>query len=462
MRPLKYTNDPNFEGVILRRTQEALKKPGSVWPESKKLYRRFETQVNNTEKTHIFPSGSTLKFDGLQLVGDEENNYQGSQLSFVGVDEGTHFEQSQIIYMISRLRSEANSDAFCMITCNPDPDSWLLEWVRWYLDEAGYPVRERGGTIRYFVVVEDEPKFASTKEELIEEYPDACFVEDDEGNTVEVISTYTFIDGNIYDNPALIRNEPKYLAKLKSQSRVNRMRLLRGNWFAREEGSNYFKREWLKSGKPPLGAVAVRAYDKAGTEPSESNKYPDYTACIKMSKGKDGCYYIQGDFHPSFKNDKSQEWGRFQKRVGERDRLIKLQAYHDGSDCKIIFPKDTAQGGKFEFETSRADIVKEGFIVKQDPLPHTTSKLKKFEPFAAEAEHGNVYIDEHSFPNKATLDAFLKELEGFDGERSQGNKHDDFVDCVASAFNYLVRQVVIHNLPFSTGTSDFKPKQLTG
>src|SRR5690606_35641105 len=110
--------------------------------------------------------------------------------------------------------------AYCMMSCNPDPDSWLFKWVEWYLDpETGIPDRKKGGTIRYFITVDNQPVFSNTKEWLQENYPEHCFVEDDLGNRTDIISTYTFVDGNIYDNPALIRNEPKYLAKLKGQSR---------------------------------------------------------------------------------------------------------------------------------------------------------------------------------------------------------------------------------------------------
>lgn len=230
MRPLLHMEDPHFTGVIFRRTQEALKKGGSVWPESKKLYMSLETHVNEKDRKHTFvrQGGGTLLFDGLKDVGDEERNFQGSQWSFIGFDEGTHFEESQVMYMYGRLRSEAEEDAYCMVTCNPDPDSWLLKWVEPYLDEDGYPIRELGGKIRYFITIDDEPILSDTEEWLIENYKEHCLIEDKEGNVHNVISTYTFIDGNIWDNPALIRNEPKYLAKLKGQSRVNQQRLLHG------------------------------------------------------------------------------------------------------------------------------------------------------------------------------------------------------------------------------------------
>lgn len=456
MRSLLHKDDPNYTAVMFRRTIEALLKGGSLFPEAKKLYGHFNPHVNNKNRKITFKSGASVTFDGLQNEGDEEKNYQGSQWSAIFFDEVTHFTEEQVIYMIGRLRSEADNDSYCMATCNPDPDSWVLKYVDWYLDEDGYPVREKGGVIRYFISTEDGNIFGDTREELRTLYPDHCWIEDNEGTKHDVIMTYTFIDGNIFDNPALIKSEPKYLAKLKGQSRVNQARLLHGNWYAREEASGYWKREWVQNKKTPLGCVEVRATDKAATEVSEVNRNPDYTASIKISKDRAGYFYISANFHPDFKDDNQDIHGRFRKRAGARDALILKQAIHDGTDCKVVFAIDPAAAGKVEFFESSKKLIKEGFIVKPDPMPTQKSKLKRFEPFASACENGLVFIDEESFPNKQTLEAYYKELEAFDGERSSASRKDDWPDCSASAFNYLSRQTIVHNIPFRGGTNNIK------
>jgi predicted phage terminase large subunit-like protein len=443
MRPLLHMDDPNFTGVIFRRTQEALKKGGSVWPESKKLYRPLNTHVNNKDRKHTFKSGAVLAFDGLKDVGDEERNYQGSQFSFIGFDEGTHFEEQQVIYMISRLRSDAENDAYCMITCNPLPQTWLLKWVQPYLDEGGYPIREKGGLIRYFLTINNQPIFSDTKEWLEENYPDRAFVPDGEGGLKSVVMSYTFIDGNIFDNPELMRNEPKYLAKLRGQSRVNQARLIDGCWYAREEATGYFKREWVKNKKPPLEVIRCRAYDKAAMEPSEERPYPDYTACVLLSKDKHGFYYIQGNYHEEFKDPGSNVYGRFRKRPGERDSLIIKQAKQDGIDTKVVFAIDPGQAGQVEFQESAKKLVQERFVVKADPMPNNKNKVTRFSPFASACENGLVFIDEESFGNKDTLETYLSELESFNGDRSTSGYKDDYTDSSASAFNYLASAQVI-------------------
>jgi phage terminase large subunit-like protein len=272
-------------------------------------------------------------------------------------------------------------------------------------------------------------------------------------NTDEMIyvppKSFCFISGTIFDNPALIRNNPKYLAELKSLPAVDRARLLEGNWYIRAKGANYFSRKDLvKVDKIPLHVTRVRAWDKASEEPNQVNKYPDFTAASPMmSKDVDGFYYIEGRFDESLKDEKSQVIGKFRKRPGERDRLILKQAKKDGQDCSVVFGTDPGSAGKSEFQESAKKLITEGFKVVADPMPTNKSKLVKFTPFASAVENGLVRIVEGTFPNKETLETFYKELEAFDGERSTGLRKDDWPDSVSSGFNVLAKEKVIP--PFS-------------
>ena len=197
------------------------------------------------------------------------------------------------------------------------------------------------------------------------------------------------------------------------------------NWFARPQGSNFFKREWLKKAdRVPSGSTKARAWDKGSTEPSDVTPHPDFTACCGMAKSRDGDYYIFGNFHPDNIDDKISISGKFRKRPGPRDRIILKQAQYDGEEVRIVQPLDPGQAGASEFRESSKKLVSEGFVVRKDPKPPRNSKLTKFEPFSAACENGDVYIVEDSF-NKPTLEAFYKELEAFNGERSGKLRKDD-------------------------------------
>lgn len=448
MKPLQYINDPNFNCIFFRRTTKALEKSGSLWPEAKKLYKPFKPRIRERDHEIIFKSGMTVKMDHLEHEKDAEGNHQGAQYSAVFFDELTHFTQYQFLYLLGRLRSDSESESFCMATCNPDPDSWVYDWVEWYLDDSpeGYPDPDKCGKIRYFVIVDESPVFADTPEELAEAYPDLCYQDDGFGNKVYIPPmSFAFVAGTIFDNPALLKSNPKYLSNLKAQTKINRARLLDGAWRVRPEGSNYFDRKWLhKIDKMPLNLTCCRAWDKASSEPSDKNPYPDYTAGSPMiGKDVEGNYYLYWGFDESICDKGSQITGKFRKRPGERDKLILKQAEKDGIDCTVIFAVDPGQSGKVEFQESAKKLIEKGFTVKPDPVPSNKSKLKRFEPFSSACENGLVSIVESSFPNKATLEAFYKELEAFDGERSTAHKKDDWADACASAFNYLSQEKVI-------------------
>ena len=360
-------------------------------------------------------------------------------------DELTHFEESQFTYLLTRLRSSAEGNSSCMATCNPDNASWVLKWVKWYLAEDGRPDPDKSGVIRYFVIVNDEPFFAESPEEIEELFPEKVWDEDPRtGKKIYVPPmSFTFIGGTVYDNPKMLEKNPRYISNLKNQPRVQVERLLYGNWYAREEASGYFKREWLsKADKVPLGSKEVRAWDKAATEPSEGNKTPDFTASVKMVKDSHGNYYIKGDYIPENKDKGSDILGKFRKRSGARDVIVCAQALADGEDCIVVLPQDAGSAGVDEYKNAANQLLKVGARCKKDPMPNNKSKLVRFSPFASAAENGLVYIVETSF-TPASLNAYLNELEAFDGSPSTRTRKDDWPDATASAFNYLSKQSVI-------------------
>lgn len=137
--------------------------------------------------------------------------------------------------------------------------------------------------------------------------------------------------------------------------------------------------------------------------------------------------------------------------------MIQKQAKKDGVDVSVVFAQDPGQAGKTEFAESAKKLIEKGFVVKADPSPSNKSKLTKFSPFASACENGLVYIDKASFGNQETYEAFCKELESFDGERSTSTRKDDWVDAIASAFNYLCSCKIYKTpkLPDTTSTTRY-------
>lgn len=453
MMPLRYVDDPKFDAIIFRRQTTQVRGQGGMYDTAQDIYldlpEEHKPKFRDSDLRASFPTGATVKWSHMEHEKDRFA-HQGLQYSFIGFDEGTHFTWSQVEYLMSRMRSGAAMQSRMVISCNPDPDcEWLLELVKWYLDEDGYPVPEKDGVVRFFIRRNDMFIWGDTKQELYDKYgkrdDHGKLLPEDHHLQIRPLS-FTFISATIYDNPPLLETNPDYLAFLEGLNEVDKARLLHGNWYARPQGANYFKREWCPSitkDKLPSTIKFARAWDKASQEPSDVYKYPDYTASIKMGRCKDGFFYILGDFCDEAKDPDENIYGRFRKRPGERDRIIEAQAQYDEEEVTIYLPVDPGAAGKVEYQESAKKLIMQGFQVKPDPTPNNKSKLTKFTPFASAAENGLVYIVEDSFPNKETLEAFLRELEAFDGERSTATRKDDWPDSTATAFNGLCKVTVL-------------------
>lgn len=95
------------------------------------------------------------------------------------------------------LRSKAANDSFMVGTCNPDPDSWVLDVIKWYLDDDGFPIEEKCGVIRYFVVVNGEFVFGESEQYFIDNHPNSVYITNRaDGSTIYIPpKTFTFING---------------------------------------------------------------------------------------------------------------------------------------------------------------------------------------------------------------------------------------------------------------------------
>lgn len=220
----------HYKAVIFRRTYPEIRNEGGLWDESGIWYSQLGAIANDTRLLWKFPQGSSIRFSHLQ---HEKNIYswQGSQVVRVGFDELTHFTKKQFFYLLTRMRSPYGITPKLRATCNPDAESWLAEFIDWWINPQGYPYPDRSGALRWFVVIKDEVIWADSPNELRSQYPTAK------------PKSFTFISAKLTDNPALLERDPNYLANLEAQDSVERARLLDGNWKVKKSESRLFKAE---------------------------------------------------------------------------------------------------------------------------------------------------------------------------------------------------------------------------
>ena len=323
MEPLRHLNNPKFKAVIFRRTYPQITVEGGLWDEAGNLYPICGgTPVG---KEYRFESGATIRFAHLQHEKDRFN-WQGSQVPLFAFDELTHFTKKQFEYLVfSRGRSDCGVTPYVRATCNPEPDSFVMELIWWWIDpKSGYPIPSRSGKIRWFVRVEDQYIWADTPNELLIKYPDLT------------PKSFTFIAAKITDNQIGMQQNKGYLANLQALPFVDRERLLNGNWKIRESAGMLFRRGYFEIvDVVPAGNNRVRYWDRAATVPSKSNPDPDWTVGVLLSRNKNGIYYIE-------------HIERFQGTPAIVEGVIKNIASHDGHWVTIGIEQDPGSAGKSE------------------------------------------------------------------------------------------------------------------
>lgn len=435
MRHLRWMHDPLYRGFCIRKNSTAIMKSGGLFDAAVHLYSQVDDiKIKMKEQKLVFSSGASVSFSHYE--NDKAGQmYQGLELSNVFYDEAAHASESHIWWLISRLRTKANLDPSIWLSCNPDPDSFLFNFVRFWLHPEGHPDYglpdpEKNGKVRWILRREGNVFWGDSKEEMIVKYgnPD---LPADHPRQVKPLSFEVRL-GTIYDNPWLIENQPEYLASLEALPDVERRRLLLGDWTARETGSTYFQREWCQEAleEPPKSDIVrtVRAYDFAGTLKTDGNPSPDYTACMKISKLKNGSYFV----HEALKT-----------RIlpGDWLNFIIENARRDGFNTEIIIPLDPGASAKLATGLLTREISEYGYRVRT--LRASGSKLDRFRPFSSLAMNGHITFLkgcgtdlENNIQNDNNF--VYKELESFTGKRKSGESgHEDLADAGADAIAIL-------------------------
>lgn len=404
LEPLRHYKNPNFGGVIFRRNTTQVRNEGGLWDESAKIYPLFRAKPREASLEWRFPYGMRMKYAHLEY-DSTVFDWQGSQIPFIGFDELTHFTEKQFFYMLSRNRSDSGVPGYIRATTNPDPDSWVRKFIDWWIDKDGYPIAARSGKLRWFIRQDDKFIWADTPEEIWAVYGKSDDIQP---------KSLTFIPALLKDNQELMRKDPGYRANLLALNRVDRMRLIGGNWNVRASAGELFNRGWFTIiDAIPAGFVrSLRYWDRAATKPSETNKDPDWTRGIKMLRYADGRMLVA-----DLKSTRDTP--------GQVEKLIKTTASHDGFEVEIMGEEDPGAAGKADAEAFIRML--RGYIV--DVRRNTTNKVVRAKPVSAQSEVGDIFILRAPWNEE-----FFQELENF-GEESTG--HDDIVDVFSGAYNVL-------------------------
>lgn len=197
---LRQVDNPNYRALILRKTYPQCRE---LIIKSIRIYSAAfpNAEYNGSEHYWRFPSGAKIYFGSMpnQL---SHLNYQGLSYSYIAFDELTHFTLEEYEYMISRNRADG-------------------EGLRVYIRATANPGGIGHGWVKERFITAAPPNVPYTVKSE---------VTDKNGKKITLERKRIFIPSSIFDNRALLDNDPGYLANLAMLPDTQKKALLYGDW----------------------------------------------------------------------------------------------------------------------------------------------------------------------------------------------------------------------------------------
>lgn len=276
MCALQCVDDPNYSALLLRRTYTDLSLPGALMDRAHDWLERTPAKWQAQERAWKFPSGATLTFGHLDNENDKYR-YQSSEFQFIGFDEVTQFDETQYLYLFSRLRRKKDSAVPIRMRAASNPDGEGFDWVK-----------------QRFV-------------------------------TGALESGAKYVPARLEDNPHLDRTQyESALERIASGDLQTYQRLREGSW--EERKGTEIHREWFEyvSQLPEGTREQCRVVDTAWTLKKSGND-PDYSASIGSAMAN-GWLYLLDPMKARMTIPDAVNWIRDQKKLKPYVRFGVAQA----------------------------------------------------------------------------------------------------------------------------------------
>lgn len=191
---------PYYKAIIFRRTFPRLQE---IIDRSHRWFAK-KAAWNGDLRRWTWPSRAFLQFGHCKNEQDKYD-HQGKEYHYMGFDQIEEFTETQYLFLTAQCRS-VNLDITPFVRLTANPGNVGHAWVKARFIDKLTP----DGKPKYFKRVNDED------------------IETTKGDSDGVARGYIF--ATIYDNPILLKNDPGYLARLKSLPEKDRKALLEGDW----------------------------------------------------------------------------------------------------------------------------------------------------------------------------------------------------------------------------------------
>ncbi len=259
--------------LLLRRTLPELFE-NHVLPLQKELYGAVDYQ--SSQRAFLFPNGSRIKLGYCDREADVFQ-YQGQEYDVIGLEEATHFTESQMQFLTTCNRSVRTDFSPRMYyTCNPGGVGHA--WVKRLFIDRSYRNSEKP-------------------------------------------SDYVFIPAKVTDNPVLLESNPQYLETLENLPEHLKKAYLDGNWDVLE--GQYFaeferSRHVVKPTELPKEWKRFRAMDWG---------YNDPCCVLWFAVAPEGRLYVYRELY--LRRTLSSEIAKRVKALSEGERIAYTVASPD-------------------------------------------------------------------------------------------------------------------------------------
>lgn len=237
-----YVDNPQYRALYVRKNLGELKGGGSMLEEFQKLYpSQLISRVTTSDNPEVeFKSGCKVVMTHLANESVEEitERVKGWQYDFIYLDELTAYQFSTFTYLLSRNRGSSGEKGRMRATTNPKKNSWVRQFIDWYIDDEGYIDPKRDGVVRYFYYLGggiEGVVWGDTKEEVYQKCQETIdrhlvSAKLDYLSPHNLIKSFTFYSGKLGDNKIKMKQDPDYAGSIAMAGGAQAEMLLGGNW----------------------------------------------------------------------------------------------------------------------------------------------------------------------------------------------------------------------------------------
>lgn len=234
MLPLYNIEVVGFTASGFRKEEQDVR--DGLYADAVNLYRGFGNVIDLSIK---FNNGdSTIDYYHLQNEREVDRRFRGLQKPCIMIDELPQLLEKTFFTLLGSNRNTLGIKNKFVASFNPiGPKHWLYQLIKWYIDPiTNMAIPERSGVLRYFYRHSDKLSdiiWGDTREEVYLKasgYIDALYNKNLEGqiDKMNLITSFTFISGDLSENKLLNKLDPFYLSKLAAQGSEKAIRDVSG------------------------------------------------------------------------------------------------------------------------------------------------------------------------------------------------------------------------------------------